>query len=158
MLGVQPLRGRLFQAEEHENGKANVVVLSHGAWQQRFGGDEVIIGTTITLEGQPFLIAGVLPPAFHADLMSRSPAPGERADLYELWIPQVVQPQERELRNSRFWSVVGRLAPGATLDQAQAELTAISSQMAIEYPRSPPPRRPRSCRYATTSLGRFAIR
>ena len=136
MLGVQPLRGRLFHAEEHENGKANVVVLSHGAWQQRFGGDEAIIGTTIRLEGQPFLIAGVLPPSFHSDVMSRSPAPGEPAVHYELWIPQVVQPPEREQRNGRFWSVVGRVAPGVTLEQAQAELTTISSQLAIEYPRS----------------------
>ena len=132
-LGVRPLRGRLFRSEEFTDGRANVVLLSHGAWQRRFGADEGVLGTTIRLDGQPYVVAGVLPASFHPDAMRRSSSLGEPAVDYELWAPQVVQPAERTSRNARFWSVVGRLAPGMTLEQAQLELTAISSRLAIEY-------------------------
>lgn len=134
-LGVRPLHGRLFRVEEYADGQANVVVLSHGAWLRYFGGSETVIGTTTRLEGQQFLIAGVLPPSFHPDVMQRGPNT-EPAVPYQIWAPQVVQPTERNLRNARFWSVVGRLAAGVTPDEAQAELDAISSRLAIEYPRA----------------------
>jgi putative ABC transport system permease protein len=135
-LGVRPLHGRLFRVEEYADGQANVVILGHGAWLRYFGGNEAVVGTTTRLEGQQFLIAGVLPPSFHPDVMQRGPTTGEPAVAYQLWAPQVVQPAERQLRNARFWSVVGRLAPGVTLEQAQAELATISSELAIEYPRA----------------------
>ena len=135
-LGVRPLHGRLFRAEEYTAGKANVVLLGHGLWLRRFGGNEAVVGTAIRLEGQSFLIAGVLPPSFRTDVMNRSLNPGRPAVSYELWAPQVVQPAERNLRNGRFWSVIGRLAPGVTLEQAQAELDTISRQLEVEYPRA----------------------
>jgi putative ABC transport system permease protein len=134
-LGVRPLHGRLFRVEEYADGQANVLVLSHGAWLRYFGGSETVIGTTTRLEGQQFLIAGVLPPSFHPDVMQRG-ANAEPAVPYQIWAPQVVQPAERNLRNARFWSAVGRLAPGVTLEQARAELDTISSELAIEYPRA----------------------
>jgi putative ABC transport system permease protein len=135
-LGVRPLHGRLFGLDEYTNGQANVVLLSHGAWLRYFGGNEAVVGTTTRLEGQPFLIAGVLPASFHPDVLQKSPNDGELAVPYEIWAPEVIQPAERELRNSRFWSVVGRLAPGVTPEQARAELDAISNELAVEYPRA----------------------
>ena len=128
-LGVQPARGRLFQADEYAAGRSDVVVLSHGAWQRHFGGDEAVIGRTVRLQGEPRLVVGVLPQSFHSDVI-------RRAKEQEVWGVQAIQEFERENRRGRFWSAVGRLAPGVTVEQAQAELETVSSQLAREYPRT----------------------
>ena len=128
-LGVQPARGRLFRPEEYADGGSDVVLLGYGAWQRRFGGDETIVGRTVRLQGRPHLIAGVLPQWFHPDVI-------RRAKEQEVWAPQTIQEFERTNRRNRFWSVVGRLAPGVTVERAQAEITTVSAQLAVEYPRT----------------------
>jgi len=127
-LGVEPVRGRLFAPEEYTTGRADVALLSFAAWQRRFGGNEGVVGTTVRLDGRPFLIAGVLPSTFHPGIL-------RRATEQEIWAPQVIEQNERDNRRGRFWSAVGKLAPGVTFDQAQAELTTISRQLGREYPR-----------------------
>jgi predicted permease len=131
-LGVQPLRGRLFLAEEYGEGRANVVLLSYATWQGRFGADERVVGSRVSLEGQQYVVAGVLPRSFHADLTRRSTdaVPVRQ----EFWAPQTVQEFERANRRTRYWSVVGQLAADVTIDQAQAELATISNQLAAEHP------------------------
>ncbi|HZM59468.1 MAG TPA: ABC transporter permease [Vicinamibacterales bacterium] len=128
-LGVQPVRGRLFLPEEYREGRSDVVMLSYSAWQRRFGADERVVGRTIRFEGRPFLVTGILPATFHPDVL-------RRANEQEVWSPQIVQPFELENRRGRYWSAVGRLAPGVSLEQAQAELATISRQLAREYPRT----------------------
>ena len=75
LLGVRPLLGRTFRAEDNQPGSTNVVVLAYGTWQQSFGGDLGVIGTSVTLDGAAREIVGIMPPEFSY--------PAERA----LWIP-----------------------------------------------------------------------
>jgi putative ABC transport system permease protein len=127
-LGVEPVRGRLFLPEEYTAGRSDVALLSYAAWQRRFGGNEAVVGTTVRLDGRPFLIAGVLPSTFHPGILRRE-------SEQEIWAPQVIEQFERDNRRGRYWSAVGKLAPGVAFEQAQAELATISRQLAREYPR-----------------------
>ncbi|MBA2243336.1 MAG: ABC transporter permease, partial [Gemmatimonadetes bacterium] len=121
-LGVSPAAGRFFLPEEEQEGAEPVVVLSHGLWQRQFGGREGIIGETITLHGNPFTVVGIAPSGFRF------------LEETELWTPLNLEgPQGRR---SEFLTVVGRLAPGVTLQQAQGEMTAISERLAEEYPQT----------------------
>jgi predicted permease len=116
--------GRTFRPEENVHGNDRVVVLAHGFWQRRFGGDRKIIGRQITLDGEPYTVIGVMPPAFTY--------PGERLDV---WVPlsQISEDESPHLRFNRFLDVVGRLAPGTTPGQAHADLTAITARLAQQY-------------------------
>ena len=129
---MRPLRGRLFLAEEYSEGRSNVVVLSYAVWQGRFGADERVVGSSISLEGQQYLVAGVLPRSFHADVTRKSTEVVPVRE--EFWAPQTVQEFERANRRTRYWSVVGQLATDVTFEQAQAELETISGRLAAEHP------------------------
>jgi predicted permease len=137
-LGVRPVRGRLFRPEEYVQGRSDVVLLSYASWQRRFGGDEAVIGGTIRLEGRPFVVAGVLPASFQIDLLRRNTeaAAGQPAQIEEVWAPKVFEDFDRQNRSARFWSVVGRLGPGVSPEQAQADLAAVSRHLATEYPQT----------------------
>lgn len=124
-LAMPMLLGRGFTPEEFETGGA--VVIGERLWERRFGSDPGLVGTAITLDGRPVTVVGVLPRAFNPHLL---PTVGER----EAWIPLVEEGWERDMRSSRWWSVVGKLAPGVSLAQARAELDAISSRLATDHP------------------------
>lgn len=128
-LGVRPVRGRLFLPEEYTPGRSDVALLSYASWQGRFGGDDAVVGRTIRLDGRQFLVAGVLPPSFHPGILPR-------ATEQEIWGPQVIEQFERDNRRGRYWNAVGKLAPGVTFEQGQAELATISRQLGVEYPRT----------------------
>lgn len=115
ILGVQPILGRTFLPEEEQLGRNNAVVLSFGLWQRRFGADAKIIGQTLTLNGRPRTVVGVMPPSF------RYP---EGADL---WLPLVLTPEmlRPERRHSRSLEVIARVKPGVTIQQADAEMKSI---------------------------------
>jgi putative ABC transport system permease protein len=121
-LGTKPLLGRIFEPGEYVAGHDRVVMLSHDAWRRRFGGDRAIIGQTLRLDGEPHLVAGVMPPEF--DLPHGT----------EAWTPKVFTEQETRLRRSTFYVVIGRLRPGVTVPMASAEMSAIAAQLAGEYP------------------------
>ncbi len=115
-FGVQPSLGRAFTPEERN---ASLVVLSHKQWQALGGGADVL-GRTLTLGGQPYTVVGVMPPSFQV------PHP-----TVDLWLPYDSQPgaawsEARTQRGFRAFNVVGRLAPGATLDSARRELAALT--------------------------------
>jgi predicted permease len=137
-LGVRPMRGRLFRAEEYVDGRSDVVLLSHAAWQRRFGGDESIVGRTIRLDERPFVVAGVLPSSFRLDLLRREAdtVGGQAAQVEELWAPKVLRDFDQQYRPGRFWGAVGRLAPGVTFERAQADLATISRHLASEQPQT----------------------
>jgi putative ABC transport system permease protein len=134
-LGVRPARGRLFHPEEYADGRSDVVLLSHAAWQRRFGGDEALVGGTIRLEGRPFLVAGVLPPSLRLDLLRRQneTAGVQSAQVEEVYAPRVFREFDVQNRRVRSLSVVGRLSPGVSFDQAQTDLATISRQLATEH-------------------------
>jgi hypothetical protein len=109
----------LFAATEEQ---AAVVVLSHGLWQRKFGGQVSAVGQTLRLDSTPYTIIGVLPQSFQFP---------ER-DL-DAWVP--LQPSPEDRRSGAFWlRTVGRLKPGVSLAQAQQEMTAIAARLGAERP------------------------
>jgi putative ABC transport system permease protein len=128
-LGVQPAIGRLFLSEEYEQGRSDVVLLSHGAWQRIFGSEPSVVGQAVMLDGRQQLIVGVLPKWFHPDLLR---GPREQ----DFWAPHAIREFERQDRRGRYWNVVGRLAPGVSVEQAHAELATITEQLGREYPQA----------------------
>src|SRR6476659_8195007 len=122
-LGVRPILGRTFSESDDHKEKNIPVLLSYGAWQRRFAGDPNIVGKPLVIDGEPAQVAGVLPQKFQF-------APGQSADL---WISARLHGWP--LRRNAYWLFpVGRLKPGVTLQQAQAELSAIAATLAKEYP------------------------
>jgi predicted permease len=124
LLGVQPLLGRTFTEEDE---RQDTVILGHGLWQSRFGGDAGVLGRTIDLGGRSYTVIGVAPAWF------RFPT----AD-FQLWAPlrsiDTRNPQQARNRGLRIFSSVARLGPGVTPQQAQAEASALSSRLAREFP------------------------
>ena len=122
-LGALPVRGRTFARDEHDSSAANVVVLGHRVWQQRFAGERAVVGRTITLDGAPYTVVGVMGPRFRFPTV---------ADVYT---PARIDPTTRS-RGATYVRGVARLAPGATLEQAQAEADGIWRDLAERYPRT----------------------
>jgi putative ABC transport system permease protein len=119
VVQTEPLIGRLIAANEEQ---AAVVVLSHGFWQRKFGGQPSVVGQTLRLDSVPFTVLGVLPPSFQFP---------ERG--IDAWVP--LRPSADERTGGAFWlQTVGRLGPGVTLAQAQQEMSAIAARRAAELP------------------------
>jgi predicted permease len=116
-LGVQPMMGRNFTAEEDRNGGPNVALISHGLWQRAFGGTSDIIGKQIQVNAQSTTVVGVMPRDFAFP-------PGSN-DQVEILLPFQFDPANPGNRGSHFLSVIGRLKPGVSIDQARAELTSL---------------------------------
>jgi len=121
VLQVVPVLGRTFTQEEERAGSHRVAIISHGLWQRRFGGDPSIINSEVLLDGVAHTIVGILPPKFRF-----------REDLTEIWTPFGLTGEES--RGSHFMAPVGRLRPGATLEQANAEIATIAERLAQAYP------------------------
>jgi putative ABC transport system permease protein len=118
-FGLRPALGRGFNDAELKPGGPDVAVLSHRLWQGRFGGDPNIVGRSIRVNGAPTTVVGVMP----------------REVLIlgaDLWLPAAVDPLA-EPRNARQLSMIGRLAPGATLEQANAELSTIANNVSAAH-------------------------
>ena len=123
LLRAQPMLGRAFTPEEEKQGAARVVIMSHGLWQRRFGSDMNILGQTVTLDGEQYEVVGVMPPDFTFPQNSGLPAFFPFAKKTDLWTPWVMTEQQRQNRGSHHIAIIGRLKPGRTLQQAQAELS-----------------------------------
>ena len=129
LLGVGPLHGRLFSAEAEFEGNHQVVILSHGLWQEHFGGDEAIVGRSVWIDGVPWEIIGVMPESF------RSPTPWGGKDMDRMWVPLVL-PRDGSTRSQHWLGTVARLAPGVSGEEAEAELQVIAAQLSEAYPDS----------------------
>jgi len=121
-LGVPPMLGRVFSPEEDQPGRTNVVVLSHLFWQEHFGSNPEIVGHDISMDGQNFQVAGVMPPSF------RFP------EMAQMWTPMGWTDQERAVRGEHHSVVIARLKSGVELQQAQAEMNTISRRLEELYP------------------------
>lgn len=136
-LKVVPARGRWFETGADTPGKVAEVVLSDAVWRSRFGGDPAVIGTRVTVEGRPSTIVGVLAPSFRfPDLVPENASiPSREPDIY---LPAGQDPEGiRGRGNSSYW-VVARLAPKVTAAGAQAELSAIASELQTRFPEQYP--------------------
>jgi putative ABC transport system permease protein len=124
-IGVQPALGRGFLPEEEQSGKDRVLVLSDAFWRQRFGGRTNILGQTVSLDGEPYKVVGVMPPKFAFPL-------GRHA----FWRPLAIVPGERESRTDLNLDAIGLLAPEATLNQARSELEIAWTRLSQQYPQA----------------------
>jgi putative ABC transport system permease protein len=123
-LGVAPALGRVYtEAEDRVGEPPSVAVLGHEYWQRRFGGDRGVLGRTITLDDAPATIVGVMPPAFGREFFGP----------IDLWTPTAFN-QTNVASAVRYLSVVARLKPEVSLEQAQAELDGLAAGFAEQYP------------------------
>jgi len=129
MLGAEPMLGRTFTIGEDAPGQ-NVVILSYGLWQRRFGADPGIIGRNLELNRQPYTVIGVMPKAFNFPL--RGPQGSEPA---ELWVPMAFTATELEGWGTNYMNgVLARLRPGLAFEQASAEAASLSRSIGSNYP------------------------
>ena len=118
-----PMRlGRPFRQDESEPGKERVVILSHGLWQRAFGGDTNIIGQTVTLDGEPYVVVGV-----------GARVSGFLEEMLEIYAP-LPDAQLRASRGNHTLDVFGRLKPRVSVEQAAAELSTITAAIGLEHP------------------------
>jgi len=126
VLKVSPALGRLFTPEEDQFGRHRVVLLSHGLWQRSFGGDRAVVGREIKLGVESFTVAGVMPqglPFF------------DNLPEVELWTPIAFTPGDSmDTRSNHFAFLVGRLKPGVTIEQAQADASAVARRIVEHFP------------------------
>ena len=124
LLGVRPVIGRTFSAEEDRLGGAPVALIREGLWKRRFGSANDILGKTITLNGTSYAIIGVIPATYQL--------PSDR----EVYVPigQWSEPSFRDRRMSFGMQVLGRLSPGVTFGQARADMDRIARNLSISYP------------------------
>ena len=123
VFGVQPLLGRNFLQEEDRPGANKVVMLSHSLWQSRYGGDSQIVNREILLNGAKHTVVGVMPASFQ--FLERE---------VRLWVPMAFEPEDIANRGGHYLKVVARLKPGVGVPQAQADMNAIMSRLAKDYP------------------------
>jgi len=124
VVGVRPLLGRTFRAGEDTPAGEKVAILSYTMWQQRYGGDKNIIGHQLRVNGAPHTVVGVMPENFAFP------------DNDQIWVPLQTDPLASPRGQGQFVSVVGKLKPGVSLDQASVDLATISKRLAAEYKES----------------------
>jgi putative ABC transport system permease protein len=131
LLGVPAARGRVFQPEDVRPGAPRMAVFSHDLWQKRYGADPNLIGRSLTINGESATVIGVMPPNFQLNLNM------------ELWLsPRQIVPDVQmsyrgdtlALREIHYLKVMGRLKPGVTIEQAQAELNVVAARLEQQFP------------------------
>lgn len=125
VFGVAPSIGRGFRSGEDQPGQDHVVILSHGLWERRFGSDPSIIGRTVRLNREDYVVVGVVPASFR--MLGFTP---------KLWTPLTLSPADRtpSARNNRFLYLFGRLAPGVTLQQSRTQMNTLAQQAQKDFP------------------------
>lgn len=121
VFNLAPLLGRTFNPDEFHLGTARTAVLSYAAWRRNFAQRPDVVGSTLLLDDEPTTIIGVMPENF------REP------EFADIWLPFPEEAPENLVRDSRFWTTVGRLKPGVTLLQAQVEATSLAVSLAHNY-------------------------
>jgi putative ABC transport system permease protein len=122
VLGVQPLHGRVFLPQEDRPGSNHEVILSYKLWQARYASDPNLPGKPINLDGDPYVVVGVMGPKM------------VMPDFAQLWTPLGLSDKEAAVRGEHHFRSIGRLKPGVTLAQAQAEMNTISRRLETAYP------------------------
>ena len=122
VLGVNAVRGRVFQAGEDQPGRQHEVVIGDGLWKRRFGADPEILGKAIRLDNEDYRVVGVMPEKSEFPVTA------------EMWTPLALDPEDMHSRTKRRLSAMGRLKPGRTAAEAAAEIDAIGARLARQYP------------------------
>lgn len=128
VLGITPVHGRNIVLDDNRPRLPTVLVIGHGYWQRRFGGDPTIVGRSIDIDGYPMTVVGILP------------ASAQLPDLQvDLWYPANTYPGQPAY-NNHTWSAIARLRPGFTAADAQRELAPLTAQLPELFPNAEPPR------------------
>ena len=126
---MKPLRGRVFTSDEEEPGRDRVALLGASAWRRRFGSDPGVVGRPLELNGERYIIVGVLPPSFRF--------PRQPNAEPEIWVPEAIDrvhlPDEPWGRRGRYLEIVARLRPGVSLEQAQIDLDRVAARFRERY-------------------------
>lgn len=123
LLRVESLLGRTFSAAEGEIGAEQKIILSYGFWQQMFGGSPAALGREVRLDGHPFIVVGVMPRNFvFIDPEVR------------MWIPAAFTDDQKTVHHNNGWYNIGRLKPGATVQQVQAQIDALNASNLEKFP------------------------
>ena len=130
VLGVQPMLGRTYTAEEDRPGAGKVAILSYGLWKQRYGGGAGILGRAVDLDGEPYTVIGVMPASFQfpfSTLPYSQPA--------GVWVPVAFTPDEIADRVREFGTfAIARLKPGVSLQQAQEDVSRVAAEFEKQHP------------------------
>jgi len=137
MLGARPAIGRLFVADEDSPGRPTTVVLGHGTWTRRYGADPHVVGRSIVLNGQTCEVIGVMPESFSLP-REVLPTLGVAEDG-EMFLPLPLAPAAAGVRGHEDYNIVGKLRPGVSAVQAQAEMDTITARLRRAYPDVYPP-------------------
>ncbi len=124
LLRVQPVLGRLFSSKEDLPESLTELLISYGLWQSNFAGDPRVIGMTVRLNNEPYVIVGVMPKDFHF--------PNTTAAI---WTTMRLSSDDLEDRNNHFWHVIARLKPDVSLEKAREEMSVIAARLEKEYPK-----------------------
>jgi len=122
LLGIQPVAGRVFSAQEDQQGATPSVLLTHSLWQNRFGANPAMVGRTVVLDGQSYVVAGILPASFRL------------APSTDVWLPLGLYPDDLTSHIHHECSVLARLKPGVSVAQAQAEIATLNRQEEAAFP------------------------
>ena len=134
LLGIPPQIGRTFTGDEDRPGHDRVVVLSDRLWADRFQRNPAVLGRKVLLDGDAYEVIGVMPAGFEVPRTSQLQAVSVKDEYAQLWKPFGLRDSEIELMGDFDFGCVGRLAPGVSLKQANAELNVIMSSLARSYP------------------------
>lgn len=135
VVDVAPRLGRTFSAQETQPNSRRVVILMDSLWRQYFWADPGILGKTITLDGFPFTVIGVMPPSFHLPFLQPLRSNGNQAKPVEALIPLTLSKERLEEQMGDFnYFGLGRLAPGASTEQANAEINGLQRTISAELP------------------------
>ena len=127
-LGAQPIAGRVFTADEDRPGHEHVVMLTEGLWRSQFGSDPSIVGRAIQLDAESYTVVGVLPAAL------RLPLDYASRTFTQIWVPLALGPNDPQQRGNHGLNALGRLRPGTSVAQAQAEIDTITGGFLQRYP------------------------
>ncbi len=137
MLGLHAELGRLFVADEDLAGRPATALLSYGTWARRYGSDPHIIGKSIILNGAPYEVVGVMPRSFS---LPREVMPTlDGAEQAEILLPLPLAADAARVREHEDYNIVGKLKPGVSVRQAQAEMDTITARLRHDYPEVYPP-------------------
>jgi predicted permease len=137
MLGQSAALGRTFSADEDSPGRPATALLSHGMWERHYGADPRIIGQSVTLNGLPYEVVGIMPPGFS---LPREVLPtlggAEQADIL---LPLPLPADAAQNRDHEDYNIMGKLKPGVSTAQAQAEMDTITARLRHDHPQTYPP-------------------
>jgi predicted permease len=137
MLGAEAFMGRLFRADEDQEGRPAAAVLTHGMWMRRYGGIPQVLGKLLTINDKAYEVVGVLPEAFVLphEVLPTLYGP----DQPDVFLPFPLSSKAGGVRTGEDYNIVGKLKRGVTIPQAQAEMDALTARLRRDYPESYPP-------------------